>query len=204
MTDESFSEQSEKSTANSILLPRWVVYFQATLLGITAVTCFIFGLMVGSMTGDSAVDRNIDMEFLVTGTVQRAFDEGRQPNAGAVVLLLPDPPAEIVRQDPTTIRPDSFEPLENPTINWVQSQGGSVVRANIDGKFELFARPGVYNLLVISKTRNEPDKKLTKKQVAAISQYFIPVEKLIDGQDFYWRPIAVKDQSMAVDEIVFP
>ena len=79
-----------------------------------------------------------------------------------------------------------------------------MVRANIDGKFELFARPGVYNLLVISKTRNEPDKKLTKKQVAAISQYFIPVEKLIDGQDFYWRPIAVKDQSMAVDEIVFP
>lgn len=193
--------RSNNRSNDTILLPRWVVYFQAALLGIVAATFFIFGMMVTSLTSNS--DDPFDGgEVRVFGTVAKT-DEGQQvPDTGAVVLLLPDSPVSISRQDPTTIRPDSFEPLENPTIDAIRAQGGSVVRSNIDGKFELFARPGVYNLLIISKTTGNTRQKLSKEQVATISQYFLPVEKLIQDQQFYWQPIRVKDIAIEITDAV--
>ena len=125
------------------------------------------------------------------------------PDAGAVVLLLPDPPSELRRQDPSLIHPSSFEPLENPTIDWIRKLGGTVVRTNIDGVFEIFSKPGTYNLLVISKAATTGDEaKLSKKQVASISQYFLPVEKLIDRQQFFWKTLSI-DDNIEMENIVF-
>ena len=36
--------------AGNIVLPRWVVYFQASMLGVCAATFFVFGMMVGNVT----------------------------------------------------------------------------------------------------------------------------------------------------------
>lgn len=126
------------------------------------------------------------------------------PDAGAVVVLLPKSPADIVRQSPEIIRPESFEPLENPTLDFIRSQGGSVIRANIDGKFELFAKPGIYNLLVISKAKTDrDDQKLSREQVAALSQYFLPVEKLVQRNQYFWKELSIADSPIVLSDIEF-
>jgi len=206
MTDDQASRRSQASgtelSKDTVLLPRWVVYFQAALLGIVAATFFIFGMMVGTLNNDNGNAVTSGTDVRVFGTVANELDGRQTPDAGAVVVLLPDQPPNISRQDPTTIRPDSFQPLENPTIDSIRAAGGSVVRSNIDGKFEVFARPGSYNLLIISKSGSESPQKLTKQQVASISQYFLPVEKLIQNQNFYWQPIRVGETDVEITDAI--
>lgn len=210
MTDNKASQPSDTGNTDrsigkshdTISLPRWVVYFQAALLGIVAATFFIFGMMVSSLTDENGNHVAGDTDVRVFGTVAKMLDGQQAPAAGAVVLLLPDQPLNISRQDPTTIRPDSFQPLENPTIDSIRATGGSVVRSNIDGKFELFARPGSYNLLIISKTSSSSQQKLNKQQVATISQYFLPVEKLIQNQHYYWQTIRVGETDVEITDAI--
>ena len=208
MTDDKTNEPGaagqpeSRKPQDAISLPRWVVYFQAALLGIVAATFFIFGVMVGTLTNNGGNTVDSDSDVRVFGTVAKMRDGQQAPDAGAVILLLPDQPLNISRQDPTTVRPDSFEPLENPTIDSIRAQGGSVVRSNIDGKFEVFARAGNYNLLIISKTSSESRQKLSKEQVASISQYFIPVEKLIQNQHYYWQPIRVGESDVEITDAI--
>ena len=183
-------------------IPRWIIYFQAALLGMVATTFFVFGIMVGNLTssGNAVVSNE---SFSVTGTVRLGDSFDSPPDAGAVVIFLPTPPPDLVRQDPTLIRPTSFVPLENPTIDWIRSMGGTVVRSNIDGNFEVFGKPGAYTLLVISNTRsNATDAKLSKKQVATISQYFLPVDQLIEKQDFFWKTMRL-EKDVLLEPIVF-
>jgi hypothetical protein len=170
---------------NFVQIPRWVIYFQAALLGVVATTFFIFGMMVGSVSNSNA-NQNSDQEYRVNGRVVLS-ENLAEP--GAVILLLPDPPSAISRQNPSTITPTNFEPLENPTIDWIGKQGGTVVRSNINGEFEIYARGGNYVLLVISTNKSPQSHQLTKKQIAALSQYFLPVEKLISKNMFWWQTI---------------
>ena len=159
-------------------------------------------MMVGSLN-PTTVEKSGD-EQSVAGLVAFKRKSAVVPESGAVVLLLPQIPKVISRQSPDTIRPQSFEPLENPTIDYVRSQGGSVVRTNADGRFEIFARPGSYFLIVISKNvAAEEDQKLSREQVAGLSQYFIPVEGLIRKQRFYWELVEVGDSPVRRDDIQF-
>ena len=193
------SQTDSDASTKTIQIQRWIVYFQAALLGVVATTFFVFGMMVGSMTTqtNSAIENDL---VSISG---RVITDAAVPDAGAVILLLPDPPSEFKRQDPTLVHPSSFEPLENPTIDWIRQQGGTVVRANIDGVFEVFCKPGTYNFLVISKSETSGQSaKLSKKQVASISQYFLPVEKLIDRQRFYWKTLSIED-NVVMNEINF-
>lgn len=131
---------------------------------------------------------------------------GREfPDAGSVVFLLPDPPREIERQDPESVRPHNFEPLENPAIDWITGVGGSVVRINAEGRFEVFAAPGNYSLLIISKAKQQSDETvMSKEQVAAISQYFLPVEKLVQKQAWFWKNFEViGDEEVAIEPVLF-
>ncbi len=200
---DSYFEKIRTGPSDKILIPRWVVYFQAALLGISAVTFFIFGLMVGTLNPTtprpaSATEQN------VSGMVSVVMRGNRVADAGAVILLLPVNPIAVTRQSPDTIRPDRFEPLENPTIDYIHSQGGAVVRANADGRFELFAKPNKYFLVVISNSiAAESDQKLSRQQVAGLSQYFLPVENLIRAQAFYWEEIDLASNPVLRNEIVF-
>ena len=203
--DDSVSTETEKLEipAGKILLPRWVVYLQATLLGTCAITFFIFGMMAGSFT-HAPIQNESGSEQSISGFVAWIRSGVALPDAGAVVMLLPQTPADIARQSPETIRPENFEPLENPTIEFVRSQGGSIVRTNIDGKFQVYAKPGDYRLLVISKAKTDrTDQKLSRQQVASLSQYFLPVEKLVQGNQYHWQNIQVESSPITLSDIEF-
>ena len=132
------------------------------------------------------------------------YDGKPFPDAGAVVLLLPDSPTDSDRQDPSTITPQDFQPLENPTIDSIRQAGGQVVRSNSDGAFELFVTPGKYSLVLISNARSsENAQQLNREQVVTLSQFFLPVENLIVRQEYYWQTIDVSVKDVDVGEIEF-
>jgi hypothetical protein len=210
-SDQYFSRSKRASEVSTqrpeqqfITLPRWLVYFQAAMLGIVATTFFLFGLMVGSLTTPSiSTQVNTDSQP-VRGNVSFKHQGQSYPDAGAVAILMPDSVTDINRFDPTTIRPGSFEPLENPLIEWLRQQGGDVVRTNIRGDFEVFAQPGKYQLLVISKSAETiQDAELSRDQVATLSQFFLPVEKLIENKRFDWRSISIASKPTIIPDIEF-
>ncbi|MEM9413409.1 MAG: hypothetical protein AAGA30_20035 [Planctomycetota bacterium] len=181
-----------------------MVYFQAAMLAIVAPTFFIFGLMVGTR---NSPDQNYDSntEFQLTGTINFTDRNRMIPDAGAVIVLLPQKPYRISRQDPSSIHPDQFEPLENSTIDWVRKQGGEVLRANVDGFFEIYAKRNRYFLIVVSKRTNQKENgsTLSKQQISALAQYFLPVEKLVEDKKFAWREVEISQDDVEIAPIQF-
>lgn len=163
--------------SNIITLPRRVVYFQAAMLGLIATTFFIFGLMVGSLTANNGYEPEI-VSCRVSGQVVYNDDGIERSDSGAVVLLISTVNRPTERLNPGSIHPDSFVPLENDVITTIHELGGAITRTDSAGSFNFEVdSPAKYELIVISK--NKPGgTALSKRQMAAISTYFSPVENL--------------------------
>ena len=145
-----------------------------------------------------------DSDFRVSGRVNAFRNNAWHPDAGAVVLFLPESPEQSSREDPATITPQNFQPLENPTIDAVRLAGGHIVRSNSDGDFELFVEPGKYHLITVSNAKaSDRQQKLQREQVATLSQFFLPVENLIERQDYVWKKVDVSIKDIDVGIIEF-
>ncbi len=186
---------NSKTRHPTIVLPRWIVYFQAALLGVIATTFFIFGLMVGSLTSGIEPDELAKFECQISGTVEYPTDDGMQPDEGAVVLFLP----KNVRPDQPSagslVSPAGFQALDNLGIDNLHALGGAIVRADQNGDFKVkvdaAGGKGVdYFLLVVSRhVANDNGLALTKQQLAGINSFFIPAERVVDDQAIYWDSI---------------
>ncbi len=195
--DEDVAEV-EKKNGQTITLPRRIVYFQAALLGIIATTFFVFGMMVGTLTSRYSVQPEI-IDCEVNGTVSIQTEEGRVGDAGAVVMLLPANRTPERRMNPRTIHPDDFDSTDNPIITTIQELGGAIVRTNAEGKFSVVVdSPNKYDVIVVSKN-SATDGSFTKKQMATVSTYFMPVETLRDGKAIYTSTIRVEGKSKRLD-----
>ena len=134
--------------SQTVSVARWIVYFQGALLGVVAATFFIFGMMVGSLT-QSKQNGPILIDCQVSGRVMFSGTSGERPDVGAVVLLLPRDARPEKRLDGRSVNPASFVPLENPVIDFVHAAGGAIVRADEQGRFEVYVKaPG--DLLSVS------------------------------------------------------
>ena len=173
------------------------------LLGLVATTCFIAGIFVGSFgKADSTNESPSDLR--ITGTVNFRVNDSWHADAGAIVLILPESPRGVARQDPATLTPQLFKPLENPAIESVRGAGGDVVRANLEGNFELFAQADKYALVVISNDKSDDQQQqLSREQVALLSQYFLPVENLIGMQHYHWQTVQLVDENVDAGKIQF-
>ena len=170
-----------------VLLPRWVVYFQASLLAVAAGTFFVFGMMVGSLTSSSKPG---NIEVGVSGRVL-AVSEGQQiADEGAVILLLPANEKPDPRPDGSLLSPADFRPLNNSAIDIIRNMGGQVGRANRRGEFELLAEgPREFYLLIISKNTSASRETVVKRIAAQMGRYFLPYQDVIGDRDFQWREI---------------
>jgi hypothetical protein len=208
---ESESDSSLQFRETHIWVSRKLVYAQAALLGVSAVTFFLLGLMVGNVTapaGDGSGGNPASNDFLadcrVSGQVTFATNGGKVADPGAVVFLLPTQTKPEKRGAPGLVMPDTFEPLDNPTIDTIHRAGGAVVRADSEGRFEILVDQNRnYRLLVVSKSRTSRRRELTPKQRKALETFFAPPEKLIRDQDFQWREFRGDSESVDVGVIEF-
>lgn len=182
---------------NYLWVSRKLIYGQAALLGVSAATFFMLGLMVGNLTSTSGEVANSNPSFVgyvedcrVSGLVTFQKNGNEFPDKGAVVLLFPRSSSPPTPQTPGLVMPKTFVALDNPTIEAIHTAGGAVVRADSDGKFEVLVDQGrEYRLLVVSKNRTPQGSTLTEPQQLLLESWFSPAEKLIRDNDFQWRDI---------------
>ena len=137
--------------ARRISLPRYVLLTQGILLGVVALVCFALGLaMGGSFFSQPTSVAGAPCE--VSGTISYESNGRTVPDAGAVVIIMPqtgDAGRTINHQG---LRPD--EPLPEAPLAGAQelrNLGGAYTRADAAGKFQVqLAQPGTYFVLVLS------------------------------------------------------
>lgn len=195
-----------------IWVPRKLVYAQAALLGVTAVTFFLLGLMVGNVTAPASSDSSkvggdpfgFAEDCRIAATVTFSKNGGPFADVGAVVFLLPTNKVPERKVAPGLVMPDTFEALDNPSIDVIHRCGGAVVRADANGQFEVLVdRNQNYRLLVVSKNRTTIRRELTGAQRQTLETFFSPAEKLIRDQDFQWRDVKADADRVDVGTIEF-
>jgi hypothetical protein len=196
------SSPNPVDTQQTITLPRKVVYFQAALLGVIATTFFVFGMMVGSLTSKNGFEPEI-VDCAVSGTVTFDRQGARVYDPEAVVLILPIDKTPERRLNPTSIHPDSFDATDNDVIQEILKLGGAVVRTNKNGGFNVEVdSPGRYNVVVISKSSSD-SKSLSKKQMAALSTYFMPVNDIRSGKAVFAQSVRLDSTRKKIGKIEF-
>jgi hypothetical protein len=144
-------------------------------------------------------------ECRVRGEVVFEIGNRYQPDAGAVVMLLPKSVAVDQRQRAEPIHPLQFQPLDNPAIDMVHRLGGAIVRADTNGRFDVYVKvPGSYSLLVVSKNRaNAKTLELSRSQMATLSTFFIPVEDLLGDRAYYWDDLKLNQSEYKAPTVTF-
>lgn len=193
-------------------MSRKLVYGQAALLGISAATFFLLGLMVGNLTsspkdtlGQAAVfSPGFAADCRISGVVAAKQDGRDLPDTGAVVILLPKRSAPDKLQAPGLIMPETFVALDNPAIEAIHNAGGAVVRADSEGKFNLLVDQELeFRLLVISKTRRSKGRQLSDQERDMLEAWFAPSEKLLRDNDFLWEEFKSAGDEVEVGMLVF-
>ncbi len=192
-----------------VSVPRWVVYFQAALLGIVATTFFVFGMMVGSLTSGSSDEVNPTFDCRILGSVVYRVDGNLRADEGAVVFLLPVNEKPDERAPGKLVNPETFKALDNSAIERIHALGGTIVRADQNGQFDVVvdAKDGnglEYYLLIVSRNvRGVDTEPMTKEQVASIGTFFIPVEDVVEDRSFYWLKLTADSDRIDLPEIEF-
>ncbi len=186
-----------------ISFPRWLVYFQAGLLGVVAATFFLLGMMINQNSGDGEVRTTEMYDCQLTGHVMVKADGKKVPDQGAVVLVLPVN-GHLSELDLQPLRPDQFEPLNNLSISAIEAIGGRVVRIDQNGEFDLSLRgPRSYVVLVVSRLGIRPeDVKIPKFATGQLKDYFF-LGDLVGNKKYSVSPILLKRRSQNLATIEF-
>ena len=184
---------------------RWIVYVQASLLGVVAATFFMFGLMVGNFTAAPKATGEATIAARVSGHIYYTRGDQQYGDEGAVVLLMPADRVPVERLDPESISPRTFEALENPSRERLESIGGAVVRVEADGSFKASIQgPGKFWMLVISNAQKVgTEHELSKEQVANLGSYVYPLDSLTSGRAYQYKEFTVKSSTREISDIVF-
>lgn len=197
------SSVASPSLSEHVQLRRWVVYLQAAMLGISATTFFVFGMLVGRSTAPAAMTGESPVIADVSGVVLYRNQGIEEADAGAVVMLLPVGNHPNPRPEPDTIVPERFAPLNNPAIDTIRDLGGNIVRVDRSGRFETRVRTGSYWLLVLSRNQSSTQRDIERKVRADIGDYFLPVEDLLGNRAFHWEKVRIATPGQVLSTVVF-
>ena len=173
---------------------------------------FVLGIMAGHLTsspdntGGSSISTSQDQyaDCRLSGVVAVQENDRDLPDAGAVVILIPKDSKPAKLQSPGLIMPNSFVALDNPVISAISDVGGTVVRADPDGQFNVLVdQQRSFHLLVLSKQRPARGTESSDQQREFIEAWFAPADKLLRDNDFLWRDIDTSSESIDLGVLRF-
>ena len=181
------------------------------MLGVSAVTFFMLGIMVGNLTSSqgsnstaAAATSGYVEDARISGVVTTRSDGRDVADAGSVVILLPRGVAPEKRHAPGLIMPSTFVALDNPAIEAIHNAGGAVVRADSDGQFDVLVDQGrEFRLLVLSKSRPSRGRRMEQQQSKVLETWFAPSEKLVRDNDFQWKNVNAASDKVDVGVVAF-
>jgi len=181
-----------------LAVSRNILYMQGALLGIVAIGCFIFGIVVGMATAPRGAGENDGpIACVIKGKLAYRDDGNDVPDEGAVIIVLP----QDARPDPTakvpvdTLRPDVTPPAEDDlALRQIRELGGEYTRANEDGEYELRVPDrGAYFVLFLSRNARLDDNEHPEPgDLAQMGRYFLPPAQLIGTNRYQWRDETVR------------
>jgi phage FluMu protein Com len=189
-----------KVDREKVAVPRWVLYTQGALLGAVALGAFTFGWLFGAITSRSGAPvAQHDTPHIVKGAL--TYDDGNageQPDAGSVVILVPD--VKISHNEKiavTGLRPDDPWRVgeSNSSLQQIAALDGAYARTDTDGRFSLqVPRRGTYFMLIISGNATRSGSQILNRQdLAEIGRYFTPATDLIGDRRYEWTRKQIDD-----------
>lgn len=175
---------------------------QGALLAMMLVIGLITGWLLAGAYGISAAPQA--QPAFLTGKVQIERNGAVQPDAGAVLLLLPadNRPSASNKIPIVGLRPQD-PPLDSndATLSALRSIGGDVARTSGDGFFHLRVRAtGRYFLLALSaRAQRDVAEPLDRKMLAELGRYVDRANELLGSNAFEWRTVdIVDDQQLTI------
>lgn len=167
------SAQGSTGLDERIAVPRYVLLVQGVLLGVVALVAFALGLLVGGGFYAQPV-AVAGQPCKVQGTVSYASGGATLPDAGAVIMFLPqtkDPGRRLAAQG---LRPE--DPLGQAPLagaEELRNMGGAYARADEQGRFEVqLADPGTYFVLFLSgNSRRQAGQDVQTQDLVKISRF---------------------------------
>lgn len=174
------------TTADTIVVPRRVIYLQGGLLGAVALVAFAIGVIMGSTF--MARPASPPHACQITGAVMYVLGPRRRPDVGAVVILLPQSPKPPETKVPVAgLRPvDPAPPPDAEGITTLRRLGGAYARADANGRFELeIPSQGRYLVLAISNERRSTAfKNAPASDIAKLAPFFDSPIALLAGRRY--------------------
>jgi hypothetical protein len=167
------SDISSAAIDRRVAVPRYVLLAQGVLLGFVALAAFTLGLLVGASFFAQPVTV-AGQPCKVNGTISYASRTGNVPDAGAVVIFLPqtkDPGRRVSAQG---LRPE--DPLPDAPLagaHELRDMGGAYTRADEHGRFEVqLAERGTYYVLVLSShARRQAGQDVHTQDLVKINRF---------------------------------
>jgi hypothetical protein len=189
------SQPAERITSpgDMLLVSRQVVYIQGVLFCLVAALAFAMGYWIGY--GKAPLDAKIAQEsegkdkVLLAGNITAERNGQSEPDAGAVIMALPEGKAPPKKFSARGLRPhDPDDPVADEAMKKLHDLGGDCVRTDEQGNYNLVVpQAGRYHLLIISRksvrSKNEP---IDPSDINQMSQYFEVVPDLIGQSDYVW------------------
>jgi hypothetical protein len=155
-----------------VAVPRLVIYTQGALLGLVALASLVLGVLLGG-TFYSAPPL-AGQPCTISGTVRYAVGGQSKPDAGAVVIVLPQTKDPGRRVPTDGLRPE--EPLPEAPLaaaEEIRNMGGAYTRADDQGRFQVqLPSSGKYYVLVLSRhLRRLPSQDVNTQDLVRIARF---------------------------------
>ena len=188
---------------SKIAVPRIALYVQGVLLGVVAVSFFMFGILVGSKSTKNENAEEAPKVCVVTGSV--TYRDGA--DSGAVVIFLPKGKRPDERPSPTGLRPNDVPPPTDANIGYraIVENGGGYARTNAQGDFKIRVDNlrEYYVLFISRRGMRDDDEELTRAERSEIAGYFDSVTDLIGQNQFRWLTAQTDGGTLQFKEIKF-
>jgi hypothetical protein len=173
---------------NTLLIPRKVVYFQAGLLAVVAITFFVAGWWIGG-SGQLPV-----RDLPVTGgpaTLNallhyRSANGELRPDDGAVVLVLPTDKRVTDKLQAAALDPAASQPnAASPVISKLNLIGGAYGRTDAAGKLAglILAQSGKHHVLLLSNHARRSGEP-RPQDLAALATYLEGAAELLGNREY--------------------
>lgn len=192
---------------DKLALPRYVLYGQGILLGVVAFVALGLGILIGRSSAPSTeLARGPARPCYLTGTIHYTSSSGaKSPDAGAVVMVVPQDHRPEQKLAIEGLRPDDPEPNEDlAALGQLKAIGGDYARASDLGTFKLrVPDTGEYFLLVVSKhAGRRSSERLDSVHLAQMGRYFLPAPDLLGDRRYRWEAESIqrdRDFSLTLD-----
>jgi hypothetical protein len=184
-----------------VAVPRGMLYAQAVVLVLLALTAFVLGYWTGRAVSPPAEEvlAALTQPMSIEGDlVYRAADGADLPDAGAIVIAVPHERAPRDRLPIEGLRPqDRLEDDQmNPAILALENEGGAYARVAATGQFVLTARPGRYWLLAVSANATRGEGTLPRvRDVSLLGKYFEQSANLLENRRYRLVEVKLPDDA---------